>query len=131
MMLGGVEGRYWFGNREDRPQLTGWFSGLSLQGGVYDFMFDPVKGIQGEFQAYSAVGGYAHPINKSGTLRMEYALGIGYMRTEYVKYWWDGFDYTLIAPSPQTWVTNWFGPTKLSISLVYMLKLRSKVGGRP
>ena len=94
-------------------------------------MFDPIKGIQGEFQAYSAVGGYAHPIDKSGNLRMEYSLGLGYMRTQYVKYWWDGFDYTLIAPSPQTWLTNWFGPTKVQVSLVYMLKLRSKVGGRP
>ena len=131
MMLGGIEGRYWFGNREDRPQLTGWFAGVSLQGGLYDLMVDPVKGIQGEFQAYSAVGGFAHPVNKSGTLRMEYALGLGYMRTEYVKYWWDGLDYTLVAPSPQTWLTNWVGPTKLQVSLVYMLKLRSKVGGRP
>ena len=131
MMLGSIEGRYWFGNREDKLQLTGWFAGASLAGGLYDFMFDPIKGIQGEFQAYSAVGGYAHPIDKSGNLRMEYSLGLGYMRTQYVKYWWDGFDYTLIAPSPQTWLTNWFGPTKVQVSLVYMLKLRSKVGGRP
>lgn len=131
MMLGGIEGRYWIGDRLDTPQLTGWFAGVSLQGGLYDFMFDPIKGIQGEFQAYSAVGGYAHSISRNGNLRMEYSLGLGYMRTEYVKYWWDGFDYTLVAPSPQTWLTNWFGPTKLQVSLVYMLKLRSKVGGRP
>lgn len=131
MLLGSVEGRYWFGDREKKELLTGFFAGASIQGGLYDFMFDPIEGIQGELQAYSAVGGYAHTINKAGNLRMEYSLGIGYMRTRYVKYWWDGFDYTLIAPSPQTWVTNWFGPTKVSVSLVYMLKLRSKVGGRP
>lgn len=131
MMLGSIEGRYWFGNREDKLQLTGWFAGLSLAGGLYDYMFDPISGVQGELQAYSAVGGYAHAINKSGNLRMEYSLGLGYMRNQYVKYWWDGFDYTLVAPSPQTWITNWFGPTKVQVSLVYMLKLRSKVGGRP
>lgn len=131
MMLGSIEGRYWFGKREDKPQLTGWFAGVSLAGGLYDYMFDPISGVQGELHAYSAVGGYAHAINKSGNLRMEYSLGLGYMRTQYVKYWWDGFDYTLIAPSPQTWITNWFGPTKVQVSLVYMLKLRSKVGGRP
>lgn len=130
LMQGSIEGRYWFGDREDKLQLTGWFAGLSAGGGVYDFMFNERKGIQGEFQVYSAVAGYAHPINKSGTLRMEYELGLGWLNTEYVKYWWDGFDYTLVAPSPQTWVTNWYGPTKLQVSLVYYLKIRSKVGGR-
>ena len=131
LMNGNVEGRYWFGNREDKLQLTGWFAGAAVGGGVYDFMVADDNGLQGNFQSYSLVGGYAHAVNKSGTLRMEYELGLGWLATEYVKYWWDGFDYTLVAPSPQTWVTDWFGPTKVQVSLVYMLKLRSKVGGRP
>lgn len=130
MMYGSLEGRYWFGNRENRPQLTGWFAGVAAGGGVYDFMLDELDGIQGEFSTAGLVGGYAHTINASGTLRMEYALGLGWMGTEYVKYWWDGFDYTLVAPSPQSWKTDWFGPTKVQVSLVYMLKLRSKVSGR-
>ena len=45
MMLGSIEGRYWFGKREDKLQLTGWFAGVSLAGGLYDFMFDPIKGV--------------------------------------------------------------------------------------
>lgn len=130
LMYGNLEGRYWFGNREDRPQLTGWFAGVSAGGGVYDFMFDELNGVQGEFTTAGLVGGFAHAVNASGTLRMEYALGLGWMGTDYVKYWWDGFDYTLVAPSPQSWKTDWFGPTKVQVSLVYMLKLRSKVGGR-
>ena len=130
LMYGTVEGRYWFGNREDRPQLTGWFAGLSAGGGVYDLMYDPMSGFQGDFATCAAVGGFAHAINKSGTLRMEYSLGFGWMGTEYVRYWWDDYDYTLIAPSPQTWKTHWFGPTKVQVSLVYMLKIRSKAGGR-
>jgi hypothetical protein len=97
---------------------------------IYDILLNRVNGVQGEFQSYSVVGGYAHPINKSGSLRLEYELGLGLISTDYVKYWWDGFDYTLIAPSPQSWRTNWWGPTKLSVSLVYYLKIRSKVGGR-
>lgn len=130
IMNGNVEGRYWFGERTNRLKLTGWFSGLSVGGGVYDIMLDELSGYQGEFQAYSVIGGYAHPINKSGNLRMEYELGLGFLSTGYVKYWWDGFDYSLIAPSPQSWRTNWIGPTKLQVSLVYYLKIRSKVGGR-
>jgi hypothetical protein len=130
MLYGSMEGRYWFGNRENKLQLTGWFAGISAGGGLYDFMFHPLKGIQGEFATCSAVAGYAHPINKSGTLRMEYSVGLGWIGTEYVKYWWDDYDYTLIAPSPQSWTTHMFGPTRVQVSLVYMLKIRSKVGGR-
>lgn len=130
LMHGNLEGKFWFGNREDKLHLTGWFAGVSVGGGVYDFMLNELKGIQGEFYTCSAVAGYAHPIDRSGNLRLEYELGLGWLNTEYVKYWWDGFDYTLLAPSPQTWVTNWYGPTKLQVSLVYYLKIRSKVGGR-
>ena len=130
LMYGSLEGRYWFGNRENKLQLTGWFAGLNFGGGVYDLMADPLNGLQGEFQTSSVVAGFAHPINRSGNLRLEYSLGIGWMGTDYVKYWWDEYDYTLIAPSPQTWTTHYFGPTKLQVSLVYILKLRSKVGGR-
>ena len=130
LMYGSLEGRYWLGNRENRLPLTGWFSGLQFGGGIYDLMADPLNGIQGQFQTAGVVAGFAHPVNRSGTLRLEYSVGIGWMGTDYVKYWWDDYDYTLIAPSPQTWTTQYFGPTKVQISLVYMLKIRSKVGGR-
>lgn len=130
LMYGNIEGRYWFGDREDVPQLTGWFAGVSVGGGIYDLMLNPEKGIQGGFQSYSAVAGYAHTIDKSGNLRLEYELGVGYLGTDYVKYFWDGYDYSLVAPSPQMWNTKWIGPTKVQVSLVYMLKIRSKVGGR-
>ena len=131
LMQGTLEGRVWLGNRQRKDLLTGWFTGVMVGGGVYDFMFNPDKGFQGEYSTAAAIAGYAHRINKSGTLRMEYELGLGWLSTSYVKYWWDGFDYTLFAPSPQSWLTQWYGPVKAQISLVYMLKIRSKVGGRP
>lgn len=130
LMQGTLEGRYWFGNRDEKLQLTGWFAGLMAGGGVYDFMTSKYDGLQGEYSTCGVIAGYAHTINKSGTLRLEYELGFGWLQTEYVKYWWDDFDYTLVAPSPQSWVTQWVGPVKAQVSLVYMLKLRSKAGGR-
>lgn len=130
LLNGNIEGRFWFGNREKKAQLTGWFAGLHVGGGIYDFMLDDYNGLQGEFSSAGAVCGYAHPVNASGTLRLEYSLGLGWMGTSYVKYWWDGFDYTLVAPSPTRWKTDWYGPTKVQVSLVYMLKIRSKVSGR-
>ena len=130
LLYGNLEGRYWFGNREKKAQLTGFFAGVAVGGGLYDLMSDPLNGIQGEFSTCGAVAGFAHALNSSKTLRLEYELGFGWMGTEYVKYWWDEYDYTLIAPSPQSWKTTWFGPTKVQLSLVYMLKIRSKVSGR-
>ena len=130
IMHGTLEGRIWFGNRENKHLLTGWFGGIMVGAGVYDLMFRPDNGLQGEFASCGLVGGYAHSINKSGSLRMEYELGLGWLATEYVKYWWDGYDYALIAPSPQSWRTDWYGPIKAQVSLVYLLKIRSKVSGR-
>ena len=130
LLNGNLEGRYWFGKRENMLQLTGWFAGVSVGGGLYDIMLNDSNGLQGEFSSCGAICGYAHPINASGTLRLEYALGLGWIGTSYVKYWWDGFDYSLVAPSPQSWKTDWYGPTKVQVSLVYMLKIRSKVSGR-
>lgn len=127
---GSMEVRYWMGNREDKPQLTGWFAGITVGGGIYDFMFEDINGIQGEVFNAGIIAGYAHPINKEKTLRLEYALGLGYLTSDYVKYWWDGYDYSLIAPSPQSWNYSIFGPIKAQVSLVYWLKLRSKRGGR-
>ena len=31
LLYGSLEGRYWFGNREDKLQLTGWFAGIILK----------------------------------------------------------------------------------------------------
>ena len=131
VMQGTLEGRVWLGNRLKKDLLTGWFTGIMVGGGVYDLMFNADQGYQGEYSTAGVIAGYAHRVNKSGTLRMEYELGLGWLSSGYVKYWWDGFDYTLFAPSPQSWLTTIYGPVKAQISLVYMLKIRSKVGGRP
>ena len=125
LLRGSLEGRYWFGNRESRDPLTGFFAGVSLGGGVYDLMFKADEGCQGEYISAGVTGGYAHRINRSGSLRMEYSLGLGYIGSKYRKYYWDGFDYTLIAPSPQAWRTDLFAPTTLKVSLVYMLTMKT------
>ncbi len=131
LLHGSMEAKYWLGKREDRPQLTGWFAGVTLGGGYYDFMFEDVNGIQGEEQSIGLIAGFAHALTKDKKLRLEYAVGLGYLGSNYRKYYWDGYDYTLTAPSPQSWNYTLIGPIKAQISLVYWLKLRSKVGGRP
>ena len=123
-----LEGRYWFGDREDRPVMTGWFGGFYVGGGLYDFERSG-KGYQGEFSIMGGLsGGYAHTINKKGNLRMEYSLGVGYMQTDY-RYYESHFAPTNVwHPLYESGGRyTWFGPTKAKISLVWML---NKIGER-
>ncbi len=115
-----VEGKYWFGNREKKPVMTGWFAGLYAGCGLYDLEYK-AKGYQGEFYVVGLSSGYAHTINKSGSLRMEYSLGVGYMQTDYNKYEEHlGIDDKWHTIRQETGKQSWFGPTKAKISLVWM-----------
>ncbi len=117
LLSGQVEGRYWFGEREKVPQLTGWFAGLYAGGGLYDLQWKN-NGYQGEFYIAAGLsGGYAHTINKKGNLRMEYSLGLGYLSTDY-RYYEGQLNNEYLV-----WRHNgrytWLGPTKAKVSLVW------------
>ena len=125
-----IEGRYWFGNRDNREKLTGWFAGVHFSGGTYDFEKN-TEGTQGDFFLMGGLtGGYAHTINKSGTLRMEYSIGIGYMMTDFKKYkssyGTDDMWHPLYLKSGSF---SFFGPTRAKVSLVWMLNTKTKRGG--
>ncbi|MFR9592890.1 MAG: DUF3575 domain-containing protein [Rikenellaceae bacterium] len=125
MLSGQIEGKYWFGDRTNKPQLTGWFAGLYAGGGLYDLQWDG-NGYQGEFFIASGLsGGYAHTINKSGSLRMEYSLGFGYLKTNYRYY--EGMQDNEYLVWQHDGNYTWIGPTKAKVSLVWML---GKKGGK-
>ncbi|MFR9599026.1 MAG: DUF3575 domain-containing protein [Rikenellaceae bacterium] len=130
MLSGNIEGRYWFGDRSTRPVMTGWNAGLYAGGGLYDLERNGT-GYQGEFFIAAGLsGGYAHTINKCGSLRMEYSLGIGYLKTDYEKYvaeYYGTDDWRAVRT--QTGVYSWFGPTKARVSLVWLLGYNKKTGG--
>jgi hypothetical protein len=132
LMMINAEGRYWFGKREGRPVMTGFFAGVSVGGGYYDFMLDNTRtGIQGEFYIMAGLSaGYSHSISSNDRVRLEYAIGLGYLQTRYRKYHWDDFDYVLDAPREQVWKTSIFGPTQAKVSLVYLLFKKKKGGER-
>lgn len=127
ILTGGLEGRYWLGSRENRMNrevLTGHFLGLYAGGGKYDLQWKE-NGYQGEF--FIAAGfsyGYAHRIARN--LRLEYNIGIGLLRTDYRHYHARDNYRTLL------WQENgkytWFGPTKVKISLVWLLNRKVKTG---
>lgn len=132
-LSGNIEGKYWFGNRQvmsngqPRPVMTGWHAGLYAGGGYYDLEHNKV-GYQGEFFIAAGIsGGYAHTINKNGSLRMEYSLGIGYMQTRYRKYDAEqdaNGNWHLYRSSNGRY--TWIGPTRARISLVWMISSKKK-----
>ena len=130
MLNGNLEGRYWFGDRLDRPQMTGWFAGVYVGGGLYDFEYK-AKGYQGEFFIMGGLsGGYAHTINKAGSLRMEYSLGIGYIETNYA-YYESCFNIEDMwhAIRKEDGRYSYLGPTRAKVSLVWMINRKLKRGG--
>ncbi len=120
VLAGQVEGRYWFGDRTNRPQLTGWFAGLYAGGGLYDLQWKD-NGYQGEFYiAAGLAGGYAHAINKKKNLRLEYSLGLGYLNTDYRYY--EGMESNEFLVWQHNGTYTWLGPTKAKVSLVWFVE---------
>lgn len=130
ILMGSLEGRYWLGSnkkRDRRDVLTGHFLGLYAGGGKYDLQWDS-DGYQGEFFIAAGVSyGYAHKIARN--LRLEYNIGIGLLRTDY-RYYHARDNYRTLL-----WQENgkytWFGPTKVKVSLVWLLgrKVKTQKGG--
>jgi hypothetical protein len=119
-----LEVRYWFGERATCPKMTGLFAGIYGGGGYYDLEWKD-KGYQGEFYSAGLTGGYVHTISKTGNWRMEYSLGLGYLKTQYREYvprTDSNGDWHLIRT--QTGNRIWFGPTRAKISLVWMFNRR-------
>ena len=122
ILMGGLEVRYRPGKRSGRDVLTGHFIGLYAGGGKYDLQWDK-NGYQGEFFIAAGVSyGYAHSIARN--LRLEYNIGIGMLRTNYRHYHSRDNHRTLL------WQENgeytWLGPTKLKISLVWLITGKNK-----
>ena len=120
ILNGNIEGRYWWGERTQRDQLTGWFAGIYAGAGYYDVEWK-TKGYQGEFFSTGITGGFAHKIGRN--LRMEYSLGIGYLTNKYREYVPQQCgtcdDWHLIRQGSGR--SNWFGPTRAKVSLVWMI----------
>jgi hypothetical protein len=95
-----LEGRHWW--RGSRPRvMTGWFAGVYAGGGVYDLVWRGGGPYAGDFFHAGISGGYAHTINRSRSLGLEYSLGLGWLH------------------SPQR---DMFLPTRAKVSLVWMLQ---------
>lgn len=130
LLAGHGEIRYWLGDRAKRDVMTGWHLGLYGGGGKFDFQVFNDDGSQGDFFDAGLSLGYAHRIGRSRSLRMEYTLGVGYLRSNYEAY--DRVrdtkygDIKVVRYPWETRRLNWIGPTRARISLVWLLHYRKR-----
>jgi hypothetical protein len=119
MMVGwSLEWRNWWGNRDLRPVLTGWFTGFYTGSGMYDMQIGRWR-YDGKYFHVGVSGGYGHAIDKGGVVRMEYSLGLGYLQTEGDR-WRVGGDGRWNKKEGR------FGPTRAKVSLSFLLSKRER-----
>ena len=117
------EARWWF---KTKSPWHGHYLGLFAGGTWYD-LENGARGYKGEGGFVGISYGYMFPISKS--LSIEAGVGLGYLYTQYEEYlpmpFRDGTHYVY----QQTSVTNYFGPLRLKLALVWRLWDISKEGG--
>lgn len=131
----GGEGRWWFkpeprvqqGKFVQRDKLMGHFIGLYAESGMWDFEWDRAICHQGEHWSVGMSYGYALPMGRR--LNLECSVSLGYASIAYRKFE-PSEDYEILWRDPVRhgrW--NYFGPTKVQISLVYPILYTAKKKG--
>ena len=135
MIAGDIEGRFWFGNRDLRKPMTGFFAGVYAGAGYFDFQLGKMtdgKGVQGDLFVTGGISaGYSHSIGKH--FRLEYSLGVGYLHCNFREYISvKDTKFGDIKAIPYPWESKRISgvvPTKAAVSLVWMISSR-KGGAR-
>ena len=124
--------RYWFTNEN-----TAWTTDSRLKGhsvglygglGYYDFQ-NKIQGKQGEFINFGVEYTYALPV-ANDKLRLEFNLGLGFLNTWYRPYT-PASDYSDLIKEPGVKYrsTNFVGPTRVGVSLVWPVTVNVKKKG--
>ena len=135
MIAGDIEGRCWFGDRNIREPMTGFFAGVYAGAGYFDFQLGKMtdgKGVQGDLFVTGGISaGYSHSIGKH--FRLEYSLGVGYLHCNFREYISvKDTKFGDIKAIPYPWESKRISgvvPTKAAVSLVWMISSR-KGGAR-
>lgn len=127
---------------QNNMPLHGWFIGAYGNSGYYDFQAYRRKGIQGEFYSGGITLGYESYIGRHW--RMDVSVAAGVLPTHYRRYHvndnkdqldlsnpeyvLDGFDQHLWRDTPKGHDLEklWIGPTKIKISLSYLITRKCK-----
>ena len=124
---GGLEIRKYFGTLSKSKPLQGHHLGIYGDFLTYDFEFG-AKGYQSKVTYAAGIKyGYSHPI--ANRLNLDFALGIGYLHSNYKTYVPRDGCYVY----QETKKRKWLGPTQAEISLVWLLgkgNTNKKKGGK-
>lgn len=123
---GDVAVRYWIGNQADKAPLTGHHIGIYGNMLTYDFELGGRGYLAKEFSfGYGLEYGYSLPLAER--LNLDCSLGIGYFGGEFEEYLPIDGHYVWQATKHR----HWFGPTKLEVSLSWVIDGEIfKKGGR-
>lgn len=125
MLQLGIEPRWWFHKNQKRDKLAGHFIGVYGMGLKYDFQWDKTLCYQGYGWSAGLTYGYSLPVGK--WMDLELSLSVGYLRTDYQHYQPD-LDYEHLYRDPlKAGTFSYFGPTKAKISLVFPIKVKTKI----
>lgn len=124
-----VDGKYWFTNDKTRwtptSKLKGHGVGLYGGFGYYDYQ-TKAKGAQGEFIDFGVDYVFGLPV-ANDKLRIEFNIGLGFIKTWYRPYNpASDFSDLIKEPGVKYRSTNFIGPTKAGISLVYPITVPVK-----
>lgn len=124
-----VDAKYWFPGKQSAwapaSKLKGHAVGVYAGIGYYDYQ-NKAKGAQGEYLDLGIDYTYSLPI-ANDKLRLEFNLGIGYIYTLYRPYY-PSSDYEDLIKEPgiKFRSTNFIGPTRAGVSLVYPITVLTK-----
>lgn len=124
-----VDGKYWFTGEKNKwsvdSKLKGHAVGLYAGGGYYDYQ-KITNGAQGEYMDIGVDYTYALPV-ANDKLRFEFNVGVGFVRTWYRPYSPSSdFEDLIKEPGVKYRSTNFIGPTRASVSLVYPITVPTK-----
>lgn len=117
-----IDGRYWFANKKNKWDVDSKLKGhaVGIYGGVGYYDYQKItNGVQGEYFDVGVDYTYALPV-ANDNLRLEFNIGVGFIRTLYRPYYPSSdFEDLIKEPGVKHRATNFIGPTRASVSLVY------------
>lgn len=125
-----IDGKYWFTGEKYKwtksERLQGHAVGIYAGIGYYDFQKID-RGAQGEYVDVGVDYTFGLPI-ANGKLRMEFNLGIGWIRTYYRSYYPSSdFNDLIKDPGIIQRSTSFFGPSRASVSFLVPIRINKKI----
>lgn len=117
--------RRYFGKKAQGRPFTGHHAGIYGTALTYDFEWGG-RGYQAARWGFGGGVEYGYSFSLSESFNLDLSLGIGYQDGEYKTY--DPIDGHYVWQG--TYLRNWYGPTKATASLVWIIGAKKKGGER-